>query len=414
MLFIDRNLIRLSVYKTRCFSSFTASFEMENSFQKTMLLQSVCCLVLGFFPPEMRESKFKNAMSGYCGLVTVLFATCWTVFTAIKLTRMQYNFVGVLFLAEDMVRITMITYYRVKHAVGENLISEVYKNIDYADKCLERVGIQVSHTRELRECTVHLVGNTLMFVLFVFIATTRVEVMYEIISEMYCVLNVLVKFAIIYSILVSLSQFTYLLYVMKKRLSLLCDAIQKSDSRLERRRAAWCDNLALTVVEIPRRKRSLNETLSYWNEIRNIETCLRDAYLLIKNFYNAFKVFVVLIYLLGTSFVLLQCTLQRDSLHFVFILISFTLLQATPVVLCEYIAGEFQTIQDLMDDVYWSGKFNIFKSNVRWHKKHKRLFRCIFRQQKFDCGFFEIDKELLIVLWDFLLLFLFSMIPLYI
>lgn len=134
-----------------------------------MLPLSICCVVFGFCTSELKKTKLKIIVRAYCWLLTVICFASWAVFTVIKLTEMKYSFTSVTYLFLDTVRIIMLTYYRVKFLVRDDVISDVFKRIDYADKCLERIGIKVPHKRNQIECVAYSIVILLMSTIFLYL-----------------------------------------------------------------------------------------------------------------------------------------------------------------------------------------------------------------------------------------------------
>lgn len=405
--------IALSVLKAENKKRSQTSPEMENSIQKTMLPLSVCCVIFGFYTVDVKKTKFRRITTAYCVLVTILVFTSWTAFTVIKLQTMQYCFFNVTFLLMEIVQITMITYYSVKYIVCDNVVSEIFQNIDYADMCLERLGVKVPHKKDQVECAVYTVVTNLMCIIFAYLATGKreVQVRVDMVGELYAVYNFVTKFSVGYSSVMLLSQFTFLLYIVKQRIGLLRCAVQRSKKYFDRK-IAWSRHVSISVLDVSIRVTSATERRNCFIEIQKIDDCIYNALCSIRNFYNHYYMLCVIFFILATTCGLLFSAIIGNTLQFAYVAVWHTLLLTTPVALCMNIQRDFQAIQTIINKFYWSNKLSRLDLNTR-HMKHWML-QCLHKELKFDCGYFILDRQLLSIVFNFVSLLLFAMLPLYI
>lgn len=374
--------------------------------RKSMLPVSVCCTVFGFYTNHVRSERLQRTLVAYCWLLTVLFTTNSAAYTVSKLTTIQYNAVHVAYELLQIVHIVMLTFYRVKYCVHADTLSDVYKNIECADKSLERVGVRVSRKKERAECATFLVVVIAVVSIRTLYAVSngRSHHSYDSLRSVHSKWNFFVKYALTYSRNMILAQLILLLYTVKKRLVFLGQAI-KGGEKYFGIRIAWVG--AVTVYTSIGRTPS-NDKNAYYQEIKRISTYINNAFCNIKKFYQQLFCFLVVLWILAVSVTLFYSLMERDVLYFLYFTAWNTLLNVLPVILCISIRREFVTVQNLLHQVYWSN--NTGRGNPNSRNANRVLLRCANMDWTFDCRYFKADVRVLSVLFDFVALLVFAML----
>lgn len=376
-----------------------------------MLLLTVCCIISGFYTGGVKKTMFKPIAIAYCWLLTVLCLTNWIFYTITVLPKIQYDFINIMYTLLEIVRVIMITYYRVRYLTGGDLISDIIRNIDYADNCLEHMCADVFHRGDQMECVAYTGVTLFTFVTFAFFAFQQKSTHgdSEMPSEFYSVHHKITDFAMIYSVFILSTQFTFLLHRVKKRMVRLRRAVEESEIRSGRRLAWTCEKTA--VIQITGIENAVMERLNYLNKVKQVDRCLYDAFCSIKIFYSNFFCLQVILFVLGCSIILSFCAFNKKFLYLVCILAWFTSVQNFSVALCMFIQSEFQTIQAVVNKEYWTINEKYFAMILR--NMSKWQLRCVCMDRRFDCGYFKINIKLLPLLLDFVSLFIFTIVSLY-
>lgn len=223
----------------------------------------------------------------YCYKITITFLLVALVFLVQKLLQMDCTFSGVIYTMMHVVRLAMLTYYRIKCITEQKAIGDIFQNIDYADRSLARdAGVKVPHKTNQIVCTLCSLSFILtsIAVLYFFTHAENWDKISQVLAEKYSEFSVYEKcLAFLSSMLVSM-QFIFLLYVINQRLELLAGAILKALEQFDGRKTAW-DNRAVCV--------SVSGTLEEMNGSRVNCTKLQTIYRSINALMKAQNVFIL-------------------------------------------------------------------------------------------------------------------------
>lgn len=377
---------------------YIAFVRMDKSIQSSMLPLAIFSAISGLYTLDIKTSRLRHTVTAYCCLLTVLFVTYFISFTIFAAPYSLNTFGGVTHVLEELVRTIFSTYYGVKFIVHADVTSDVLEGINYADKCLQRIGVKASHSREQILCALYTLLNIIITLLrscFVIIKWTerRAKIYSKLLSVCHVTCNLIISnFA---ERLVA--QCVYLLYTLKQRLTRLRRAVEVVTAR----RTAWTgSNATLSEADATR-----NDDENF-AEIMKINKCLFETYESIKKFYKVYFILIVLYYVLMTSVRLFFCIENTQSSYFYYFLGWRMLLLVASVFLCVNTHYEFQAVQNLVKKFYWSNKLKRFDTclvdTIEWS---------ISRSQTFDCGYFDVDLNLLVTMNDFLMILLFTMLP---
>lgn len=119
-----------------------------------MLPLTLFWTILGFYTSDLKSKNLKRILIAYCSLLIILLITMCATSALIRIKEVHCTFLQTIHELTAFVHITMVTYYYAKYIVCEDMISHIYRSIDSADKCLERVGVKVSYKTEQLECAI--------------------------------------------------------------------------------------------------------------------------------------------------------------------------------------------------------------------------------------------------------------------
>ena len=141
----------------------------------------------------------------------------------------MFDFGGVVLMIVDAVRATVMSYYRLKYLIGRNVVTDILDNINYVDKCLESVGIQVAHTRNLIVCVLYTVVNILALIVLLYWSLVRTDMLktFQLVKETISCYSIVVDSFSYYLMLLFLMHFVFLVYTIGGRMRLVHHAIAK-------------------------------------------------------------------------------------------------------------------------------------------------------------------------------------------
>ena len=134
----------------------------------------------------------------------------------------------------------------------------------------------------------------------------------------------------------------------------------------------------------------------------------RQAYCSVKKFYKQFYYLNEVLFVLMMSLLIMYCVMISSL--FLHCLVVFTMtVHAIPVALCLCIQRELESIQTLLSKFYWINNFQNSTPNTA--EIRQLLWECVHKDNKFDCGYFKVDISLLLIIFNFITLFIFTIIP---
>lgn len=334
------------------------------------------------------------------------------MFLVQKLPHMQYNFLSTSYLILEFVRITSLSYYRVKCVTGQQLLRNIFDNINCADQILSLSGVKVPHRRNLIESAIFTVFVIVVYTEITYLLAEKANTtkIYKNLNELHSFFNIAAKSALFYAVMMFLLHFTFVIYIIKQRLQLIRHIVQKK-KLLRERRHAWNSCVRLTSLTISTSRNTFNDTQSYSKNMQLAYRCIYDAFCNAKRFYGNFFILNLLVFVLWASITLLFSVIGSDFVYIMSYIVFTLTLEVLPVVLCECIEVNFKYIQFILTSYYCTTELKCFDPDVKSLKKW--IYQCSHMDKKFECGYFEIDLNLINVLVNFVSLFIFSMLPSY-
>lgn len=386
---------------------------MYNSIQKRMLPLSICTTFFGFYTIDVKNKKFKHIVTCHGWLLIGLFITYFILYTMMKLIISPFNMDLVVSILAELVRATMLAYYSVKFIVQSDVIDDVMECINYADKRLKRIGVNVPHAKEQTLCASYTVLITLyyvirsVFAIYIWLRPRSFATLREMLSLIYGPAKVATYFAS--GMLTTHSVF--LLYTVKKRMTRFRRAVGRIEEFFARE-IAWDSVVTVSVVvDTPREENFTTQKEKYFVEVQKLNNCMFETLQGVRKFYEHYFLFQVLFYILKKSILLLLCAVERMPLYSMCFVGWNTLLMVVSVILSVNIQYEFQAVQILVKKFYWSKKLK--HVDPRRTTVKKLWIQSIHRDHIFDCGFFDVDVSVLKIVFNFLLYLFFAMIPMY-
>ena len=147
----------------------------------------------------------------------------------------------------------IVTYYRIKYITDQHVVSDIVRNIAYADRSLERdAGANVPNKSNQVVCALYTLSFTLIsiIVLYSFMNMENERKISTLLSESYSTsyfsyylvyygrFKTLEKCLALHSMVLVCMQFTFMLYLISQKLGLLQSAVLKKALKLEEREVA--------------------------------------------------------------------------------------------------------------------------------------------------------------------------------
>lgn len=373
---------------------------MEISVKKTVLPLSICCTLFGFYAVDVRNKKIKCIVTAYCCLLAALYFITWSlnIVMQVNVIQFNYNFYTVLYQFLDLLWIINIIYCSVKCVTENHVISDIYNNIDFSANYLNRMGVEASYRREqLYSVACSIVILTLWITLSCYvIQQTAILRGLHVFNKQYTLYNTIAKFSRGYSIVVLLTIYAFVLYIIKQRILILRYAVQKYEVWFERI-PAWSSGVTVSITHVGIQRKH------YFMEILITYGCPYDAYCSIRKFFDNFYSISVLSFALSFPIATISSVRGSDCIGFYYSLFL-TALQTAPLVLCISIRRDLQTIQTIIGKLHWS-------NGVKHCENLKKLLsHCVYKNPNIDGEYFEMDSNLLSKMFDFVMLFIFAIL----
>lgn len=388
---------------------------MAENFYTCILPLTVICFIYGFSITDVRHIRLNKIITCYCYNVTVILLLVPLASVVKRLSHITYDFSSALHLVMHIIRAILVAYYRIQFLTNQKVVNDVYSNISHADQLLEsHVGVKVPHKWNRIVCALYTVSCAIMPLAALYFFIKINQYVSSIVSEITIILITLENYFMLHSLVIVFMHFTFLLYLINQRLGLFAYAILKDTKRLDERKTAWEGHIVSVSVSVSvcgtleMRDTSVAKLQDYHKTLQIIYSSIDGAFVSTRNFYSPFVCFSLIISAvlvsLGVFFLTVTKNVTFLNLHILFIL----LLQVTPILLFVNIKSAFRNTEALIRSIYSS---QILKSsNIRIRNIDKFIRKCVYTQRVFDCGYFVVDSNILLLLFNFISLFIFSML----
>lgn len=375
---------------------------MAEGINRTLTPLSVCCVVFGFC-----ASPGNAAQTFYCGLLALLTFVLWSVVWVVKMANMKYTFLTVAYLLQDVVLITMVTCYRVKYVTCGAVVRDVLDNIGCADRSLGRIGVVVPHGRNRAACVVYSVAVVVVGVIavsaYLVAACQPDQGWMRLVHENAWLFNVAAKAFTLYSAIMLLTMFTFLLYSVKQRLGFVRRAVQTD---VDGKNIAWGDCAFVSTAFNFRWANLIRQ--NYHKELEAAFVRTYNAYRSLKKFFTVFLCLHFLMFIFSITFALYFSSLLHGDLRFHLVHTVSIVTQFVPIFICVLITYDIDRIQSEINGLHLKNGTRLSRpvnANVK-----KWFYESAAREAIFDCGYFEVDSSLFFTVFDFATLFIFSVL----
>lgn len=379
---------------------------METNVYKTMLPVSVYSTAFGILTiAGCRQATVKNTLSVYCSLVAVAWFAYCVIYLLITLRNIHVTSTSVAHFLIETASVLMLSWYFVKFIRYRDTYGNILDNIDCVDKRLEKNGVRVPHTRNLVTCAVYIVLKLAHTILAWMLISSYKDFNKSSVdlSDEFFSRNALIArgmFSFIMTIITS--QFNFLLYTIEQRLRLLLYSLHRQNKNVFIN-IAWMSSVPVGHTW----QRSFRNTrkAEYFTDIKLALQCIQQAYALTVNFYSAFSLFQFSTVIYLATFFITISVFELTVFHLVHVTIRLTEFAFYPTLMCVYIGGEFHSLYTTLNSYLHDNKLKPFEENIKLS-----LQLLLKNDNKFDCGFFEINVQLVYMIFDFVTLFVTSLL----
>lgn len=222
-------------------------------------------------------------------------------------------------------------------------------------------------------------------------------------GEIFSTLAAVEKNSIFHSVVIIFMHLTFLLYLINQRLQLFAYAIHKDTECLAERNTTWGRRIVCVSISgtLEIRDTSESRLQDYYNTLQTIYSSIESAFVGTIMFYSTFLCLSLVITVSLTSInILFLIIIKGDSFLSLFLAFIF-LLQIVPILLCLRIISMLQAIRTLMRSIYITRTFK----TINRRNEHDYI-----ENNTYDCGYFDIDSKLFLTIFNFISLFVLTML----
>lgn len=373
-----------------------------------MSLLTISCTICGFYTTDIKNHRIRKIVICYCYTLAMTFLFIPLIVLVQEISLLEYNMFSALYFLMHIVGTTLLTYYRIKCVRERTVTSDIFKMFNYIDESLKRdVGVKIPHARNQILCTLYTVFIILLsaVVSFIFVPEDNRLKSIFIMGEIYYGCSILDKYLAFHSTILLSTQLTFLLYLIKQRIELLNCATLRIVKRLVKRKIAWNNRVGcVSVCGTLGKAEALRKLQVHYRKLLFMYGCINAAYDGIKRMYTEFVCLKLVTAILVISIdVLFSVLTQTPGVYYIFLAILTLSLDVSPILLCENIRKASLYAEALFRQIYCNIRFKLDNENTM-----KYTYQCTHEEQTFDCGYFEVDSNLLLLLYNFISLFIIS------
>lgn len=361
----------------------------------SVLPASIYCAVFGYNTCEFRNKTVSKLYKIYCFLIFVCVIVASIVVSVTKLCTIEVNIISVLFLVSHSAFIVVLSYYSIVFLTAENVYKNILNNLNYADKCLDLMGVKVPHLKYHVTCYLYVISAmcirlymTHLFLDNLASARTQLEVLIEFRSLYETYLRIM-----LFYLLVGFELYlNCILYAITQRLAILRDAILSFRCRRRNIISAWCE------VAMLRPSVDSHMLLLTYNS-------LCQSYHNTKHLFNNFvRLWLLQSILLPSLFFLSNTPEINGIINFIIFITSTIGIQMFPLWIIVCITHEIRNVGNLIYNMYYDCRFSQIETAVKaW------TLRSLSTEVRFDCGYFTVDTSLCSLVFNFTTLFVLAM-----
>lgn len=375
---------------------------MRLSVRSALLPVSIYGAVFGFSIFRFDNRIMQKLQKIYFFIITVFTFLFKATVLLIKLYNMEVNFVSIIYLVADVASTATLANYSFKFVLSENILSSVVDNLDYVDKCFDRIGVKVCHVKENVLCWM---GFSLMLLFRIMISQVFLiniqhsGVQNEISTEHASVVGRAQKLLLNYSCSAIEFYFVLTLYAVMRRLTVFRHTVLRFN-RL--RNVAWSASVDHTCRRI-----SISEKRMLFNTLRTIYGSLSNAYYNTKEFHIIFLRLILLKLLFFPSLYLIINPVSNCSALFYFCyILRIWIFDTLPLLLAIQVTHEICNVQTALINIYYDNCIDSVNNKIdKWMRLAANT------DATFDCGYFTVDYNLLPIVVNYFSLFVFALLP---
>lgn len=374
---------------------------MRLSVRSALLPVSIYCSVFGFSIFRFANKIMQKLQKIYFFIITVFIFLFNATMLLIKLYKMEVNFVSIMYLVADVATTATLTNYRFKFVLSENILSSVVDNLDYVDKCLDRIGVKVCHIKENVLCWMGF-SLTLLFRIMIsqvfLINFQHSGVQKEISTEHASVVGKAEKLLLNYSCSAIEFYFLVTLYAVMRRLTVFRHTVLRFNCL---RNVAWSASVDHTCRRI-----NISEKRMLFNTLRTIYGALSNAYYNTKEFHINFLRLILLKLLLFPSLYLVINPVSNGSALFYFCyILRVWIFDTLPLLLAIQVTHEIRNVQTALINIYYDNCIDSVNNKIdNW------IRRAANTDATFHCGYFTVDYKFLPMMVNYFSLFVFALL----
>ena len=189
---------------------------------------SLCITVFGFPAAEFGSSVASKLQRVYCVIISVSMFVLRTMSLVIELYNVNVTFIYFMFTISESAAIITLTYYSIMFFKAGDINRRISSSLDDVDKCLDSIGVKVSHVKEHTVCfvSVTLTITTRAFEMYLFLSNMASNnVQQTLAMELRTTVRFFVNFVTYYSMM-ALELYLYvILYVLMRRAAIFHNTI---------------------------------------------------------------------------------------------------------------------------------------------------------------------------------------------
>lgn len=374
---------------------------MERNIFISSLPLTVLCVACGYLILIPPKSKLQTFLNVYSPAVTTLSSVLWITLLFRTIYSTVYSFVSVIELCLIAMSSGVLIYYLVKFYVCQDMNCNILGNINYADRMLETICINVPHTQNRIEGVLFAVGY------FTLCAFHTCKKLYSAISERQAfdfirVLEIVSSVSLEFYIAILFAHCYYVINIVRQRVKLTRHVFE-TFSKLFDRNFAWNETLTISSIARPATGNCLTQMNDNFKTIVSVYRSIYESFQTSRQLYSMFFTLFIFGLTMFHSKEIINYTAEKNNEFLLYISAAFLVADMIPLCICESIASELNKLGGLLTSFYYEKYMKSLKDTVR-------LMICEFAHshKKFDCGFLSVGYTVILHVLDCISLIVFS------
>lgn len=219
----------------------------------------------------------------------------------------------------------------------------------------------------------------------------------NLIFEFHSVHGVLIRYCLhICAVLLTLD-YLYVIYWLFFKICCLRSAVERIDQN-KATRFAWTVHTRTSNV--------LEAKQSHFKKLKSMCKCIHNSARSIIHFYKYFMCFqLMLTVFLGRDYTLMAEWSVSSCSYVLYTILRLTEIQIIPIMLCSVVRAECKNNIVVLSKYCYKLEPNLLKKETK-----RCIRRFLYTSVELDCGYFEINFRLLAIIFDFVSLFVFTII----